>query len=273
MKVLDPLYRNINYAADISYITNTFITEYDMSKANINVLYLKGFLDKSTYDYLYQSERMVRQRFIGMMERDNSEVTKAKQEGIVEAKKMLFEANNIQDYEVLMILNDAVFIINRSLQTTDFGMIKFMPKNLYTSYYKINTSLCKLDMFYYYNSMNKAEVLDIKGISDSVLPLHENAFYQALKDIFYTIQVEGIEVAMRMLKDIYMQYITLQLPVEYYRKFDSESQYHFKFFTKLFTGYSTDTATDDMKSMLDISYNLQILIELQKILVSLYFNR
>jgi hypothetical protein len=267
------LYEYINYTADISYLTNTFITEYDISKANINVLYLKGVIDKPTYDYLYQSERMVRQKFVGMLQRDNKEVTKALQSGIIEAKKALFEANDIQDHEILMILNDAVFVINRQLQNTNFGMIQFMPKNIYTSFYRVNTPICKMDMLYYYSNINKEEYLDIKGLSDNVLPLHENAFYQALKDIFYSVQIDGVEVAMRMLKDIYMQYINLQLPVEYYRKFDNESQYHFKLFSRLSTGYTISQIDDSIKPMLDITYNLQILLEIQKILVSLYFNR
>ena len=33
------LYNEINYTSDISYLNNVFIYEYDISKANINVLY------------------------------------------------------------------------------------------------------------------------------------------------------------------------------------------------------------------------------------------
>lgn len=267
------LYEKMNYSADISYLTNTFITEYDISKANINVLYLKGVLDKPTYDYLYQSERMVRQTFVGKLQRDDKHVTKLLQQGIIEAKKALFEANNIQDHEILMIKNDAVFIINRSLRNIDFGMIKFMPKNTYTSFYKINTPVSKMEMLYYYSNINKEEYLDIKGLSDNVLPLHADYFYQALKDIFYSVQTNGIEVAMRMMKDIYMQYVTLQLPAEYYRKFDDKSDFHLNTFSRLSTGYSINQIDESMKSKLDITYNLHILMEIQKILVSIYFNR
>ena len=44
------LWENINYLAEISYLPNTLIYEYDISKANINVLYSKGVIDKKTYD-------------------------------------------------------------------------------------------------------------------------------------------------------------------------------------------------------------------------------
>ena len=42
------IYEETNYSAGINYLTNTFIREYDISKANINVLYSKGLLDKKT---------------------------------------------------------------------------------------------------------------------------------------------------------------------------------------------------------------------------------
>lgn len=267
------LYEEINYTADISYLTNTFITEFDISKANINILYLNKVIDEETYQYLYSAERMVRQKYVGMLQKNNPQITKVLQNGIIEAKKQLFTANNIQDYDVLMIKNDAVFVINRNLEYTDFGLIKFIPKNVYTSFYKIDNPIIKMEMLYYYSNIDKKEYLHIKGVSDSVLSLHKDYFYQVLKDIFYSVQTSGVETAMRMIKDIYIQYINYQLPSGYYRKFDNTSNYHFNSFSKLSTGYSIDNIDESMKSKLDISYNLHILMEIQKILISIYFNK
>ena len=42
------LYEKTNYTADISYLTNVFITEYDISKCNINVLYKYKAIDEQT---------------------------------------------------------------------------------------------------------------------------------------------------------------------------------------------------------------------------------
>ena len=85
------IYKRINYSADISYLLNSFICEYDLSKANINILYSKGVLDKDTYDWLYSAKRMVRQKYIGKLQQQNGEVIRILQAGIVEAKKMLFK--------------------------------------------------------------------------------------------------------------------------------------------------------------------------------------
>ena len=123
------LYDNINYTSGISYLDNTFIYEYDISKANINVLYSKKAIDKDTYDYLYNANRDTRQVYIGKLQKENKEIATILKAGIIEAKKWLFEANNIHDYEVLSIKNDAVFIINRVLNYTQFSIIEFKCKN------------------------------------------------------------------------------------------------------------------------------------------------
>lgn len=263
------LWQNVNYTSEVSYITNSFIYELDIQKANINVLYSKGVISKDIYDYLYNSERMARQVYVGKLQKD-PEVVKILKQGIIEAKQQLFLANNIQDYEVLSIKNDAVFMIGRIPENRDFGYIHFIPKNTYTGFYKA----LNLEMYYYYNPMKKEENLDVKGLGTKNIEMHTQYFYQFLKDLFYTVQCNGIEVALRLMKDYYMQYITLQLPVGHYRKFNPESDYHTKIKTNpVGTGFCIVNATDNQKPILDISYNLKILIELQKILNNIYFSK
>lgn len=267
------IYDNINYTADISYLTNTFITEYDISKANINILYTAGVISKDIYKYLYSAERMERQRYVGMLQKNNNGIVKILQKGIRDAKEKLFIENNIQNYEVLSIKNDAVFIISRKLNNTKFGIIEFVPKNIYTSFYKIDYKFIDLEFFYYYNNIDKSESLDIKGLSDKNRILHEDYFIQILKDIFYSMQMTGPEITLRMIKDIYNKYISLEFPIECYRKFNYDSTYHLTVYKNSDTGYWMNNPPDSFKPLLDISYNLQILIELQKLIISNYFNK
>lgn len=262
------LYDRVNYTADISYLTNVFIYEYDISKANINILYSKGVINKETYDFLYSAERMQRQVYVGKLCKDVN-VSNILKAGIIEAKKMLFEANNIQDRDVLSIKNDAVFIINRRLPNTKFGMINFIEKNIYTSFYKID----HLEFYYYYSNFSKEEYIDIKGISDDKIKLHEDHFLQILKDLFFSIQSNGPEISLQMLKDIYNEYVSLSLPVENYRNFDIKSMYHMNIFVNNNTGYYSDIILESQKSMLDITTNLKILLEIQKIIISIYFTK
>ena len=262
------LYNKVNYTTEISYLNNVFIYEYDISKANINVLFTKGVIDETTYNELFNSERMVRQVYVGKLCKD-IKINNILKEGIIEAKKMLFEANNIQDNEVLSIKNDAVFIINRQLKITSFGLINFKMKNVYTSFYKLNN----LEIYYYYNNVTQAEHIDIKGISDNKVARHENHFLQVIKDILYSIQINGPELTIKMIKDIYNEYITLNMPIGCYRSFDMNSEYHFKFISNTGVGYSTQFADESQKSMIDITTNLSIIMELQRIVISMFFTK
>lgn len=262
------MYNRINYLANISYLTNTMIYEYDLSKANINILLTKGLINKKTYDYLYNAERMVRQTYVGNLCKEEKYV-RAIQSGIIDAKKLLFESNNIQPYEVLSIKNDAIFIIGRELSNTKFGLYEFKCKHIYTSFYKIKN----LEMYYYYNTFNNDESIDIKGISDDKLELHKDYILQFFKDVFYVLQINGVSDAVLLLKDFYNQYITLSLDVNYYRKFDNTCMYHYKYSTFSKAGYNIESILEKDKNNIDITYNLSLLLELQKILQTITFTK
>ena len=263
------LYEEINYTSPIDYLYNNMVYEYDISKANINVLYSKGIIEKSVYNELFNAPRLIRQKYVGNLQKRNSEVTEALKMGILEAKKNLFDANKIKNHEVLSIKNDAVFIINRPLLVTKFGIIEFLCKHQYTSFFRVKN----LEMFYYYDKINEYETIDIKGINDTKLELHKDYFLQFLKDLFYTLQMDGVEIALRMLKDFYMDYITYNLDIEYYRTFNEDSIFHYKCNTVIGTGYSSIKALEENKQYLDISNNVSIMVELQKILMSIYFTK
>ena len=212
---------------------------------------------------------MTRQVYIGKLQKDNPNITKILQSGIIMAKKLFFQANDIQDYEVLSIKNDAVFLINKIPMICKFDNIEFKNKNKYTGFYKI----LNLEIYYYFNSITNEESIDVKGISDDKLEPHKNYFLQFLKDLFYTIQCNGIDIALRLLKDFYIQYVSLSLNSNYYRQFNSSGIFHFMIHTSMNTGFAIESINENEKHALDISCNLKILTELQKILISMYFDK
>ena len=63
---MDNLYDKKNYLNPIPYLFSD-IREYDISKANINILFAKGIIDEDKYKYLYNLPRMDRQYTIGNM--------------------------------------------------------------------------------------------------------------------------------------------------------------------------------------------------------------
>ena len=88
------------------------------------------------------------------------------------------------------------------------------------------------------------------------------------------IQTQGPEAAMRMLKEYYLDYINLRLPIGYYRNFNSVSDFKYNFTSMTGSTFAIQNATEDIdKKLIDISYNAMILAQFQKIIASMYFNK
>lgn len=246
------LYKEKNYTINIPYIFNQYIREYDISKANISILFSKGVINRELYNQLYYADRMIRQVYIGNMIKYNPKIQEVLNEGIIEAKQKLFEANGITDNDIVSIKNDAVFVLNKAPNILEFGDIKFVHKNTYTSFMRIN----ELEIYYGYNF--NYEVIDIKGIKDTDLELYHTDFLNIIIDIFRCIQKNGAEVALRYMNYIINQYVNLELPINTYRRFRSSNDYLFNTYT---TAYGVHHLDDNMgnKRAIDINYNLNIL--------------
>ena len=108
------LYNEKNYTVNLGYLFNHYIREYDISKANINVLFAKGVIDQNLYTQLYNADRMARQVYIGMMIRNNEKIQEVLSSGIIEYKKRFFEANDIIDSDIISIKNKYSIILYRN---------------------------------------------------------------------------------------------------------------------------------------------------------------
>lgn len=261
---IDQFLQSQNYISSYNLILNSFIREYDLSKANINALYSRGIINKYKYDELYNADKNIREKVIGLMIRKDPNIYKEIQNGIMDAKYKLLIENNIEPEDIVSIKNDAVFVKNHKLNYTRFGLMDFKLKNTYTLFIKIN----RYEFYYYYNSYNNEEKLDIKGISDDKLKLHKEYFIDFLLALFNILQTEGIIQAVNMLKNFSISYIKRELPINYYRKFNSESD-----FTLIYdNNYWSSISVSDI-TLIDIRYNYEILRDLYSILLSYYFKK
>lgn len=255
------LYENMNYLSTYPFIINNYIREYDLSAANINALYTNGYFDKSTYDLFKSYDKKKREVEIGLLIKRDSRVYEIISSGIIDAKKLLFESNNIQDNEVLTIKNDAVFIISKELVNTVFGNYEFKCKNLYNTYLKI------LDLeIYYRDSLNSDDIFfDIKGISDDKLYLH-TAMVSLISEVCYRVQRYDKHDNIKFIMNIYENFLYRRLPIEYYRNLDSFSKYTI---INNIGIYSLDNISNDMINIISIDRNLSILRELIWIISSM----
>lgn len=262
------LYQNINYSAKVDYLISVYIREYDISKANINILLKYKAISLEDYNYYYSLDRDSRQKQIGLLQLSNPIIKDTLKNGIIEAKKYFFEANDIQDYEILAIKNDAIFLINKIAQYTQFDNILFNCKNVYTSFYRLSNK----EYYYLYDPINKIENLDIKGIKKDALFYHKQYFLDFILTIFETAQTSQIDDVISILKNFYIQYINKSLDIRYYRRFDAESVFELPNISK-YTTFKAASLSQKYLDNVDISYNLNILTQLIKIYSGIYFQK
>lgn len=212
------LYKKTNYLAPLTMVQNR-ITEYDIQAANITMLRQAHKVKPSTLAEIEALPKHDRQVIIGkMMKRDKS-IKNTIYRGIIRAKQALFEANGVQDNEVLAIKNDAVFIIGRKLKTTQFGEVIFRPKHTYSLYLNIEGT-----EFYY---DGKAGSITVKGISDTIVEDsdHQNGIVIFFRTVMKCLVLDRKDALRRYLIEFSEAYKSRELPIQYYKEFNSENVY------------------------------------------------
>lgn len=253
-----------NFTKDISFLINRNIYEYDISKANINILLHANVIDNKTYTRLYNASREERQKEVGIMILKDSNIYNIINTNIKNMRNKLIEVNNIYDDDILSAKNDALFIIDKKPKITKFDNIEFVLKNVYTSFYKIDS----LELYYFCDTANGIEKLDVKGIADNALVKHNEYLLDFFKALFETIQY-NINDAVIMLRQFYTDYINNKLDVGYYRNFDSSSMYTLNVYNNIYNSISPPSSIEYINK----DYNLNILRDMWQIVSHIVLNK
>jgi len=260
------LYTSVNFTRDIPII-RTSIYEYDIAKANISVLLNRGRISLATYKYLYGLDNMARKVIIGKMERENPDLTKEKQLGITQAKQYLFEANGIEDHEVISIKNDAVFV-TRELEHTEYNHAKFTLRNTFELFMRA----LKLEFYYHDDFLTDNNILVIKGVNDEKLALHEDYLMEFFRQLLARyLRWSTPTSAITLLRDFYESYTARELDIGFYRDLKTGS---FIINTESMI-YNYDLLIPDpsMIDLININDNTAILRSIARNLYAVYFRR
>lgn len=267
---MNPVWNNTKYTAfHIDFIVGNTIREYDISKANISILRDKNIISDDQYFYYFNLPKQQREREIGILSISSEKIKNTIKQGIIDAKRSFIMNNHLEENDILAIKGDAIFVIGNKTMNTQIGnYTKFRLSNEYTSFYKITPFI---EIYYSYIPYKDIEIFDAKGMEKS-LYLHQYYMMDYLCSLFYIAQVFGVEEAIKSLNDFHDKYISRQLDIGYYRRFDSNSNYDILPFPgQMDTTYFKANIWTDLESV-DISYNASILRTLQRIYATIYFN-
>lgn len=250
-----------NFVSPLRYISGR-IVEYDIKAANVSILFAKGKISQDKYNYLMNLPKQIREVEVGLMIKADSSYYNTISEGIKEYKVKLGEANNINEYQIVRIANDAVYINTPlDLKYTLFDdIVLFKQKSISDVMITIN----KINVFITF--VDNSVSIDVKGLGDNY-KLHTNGILNIISTIVYMVERSSIEDAIRFLSEFIDDYINHRVAIDYYREFNSDSMYTIVMNDYCYRLY--DVSPDYVQYM-DISCNLYILRDLWSIILSLY---
>ena len=234
---------------------NCSIVEWDIRAANVSISREFGLLPESVIDRIASQHKSKRERSIGLIMRKNKEFTKALEDKFDEVMQIFLEQNNLDiDWDVLSIRRDAAFVINKEIKKPFVGKhIEFRPKGVYSHHIYLKAHKAKdLDIYV-------GNDIDIKGISDELLPLHKDGMINFIKEICKCMGVDDNKKSLNELfADFVLAYKKRELPYDYYREFNVTSNYRVNLYGNEVMMEHIDS--DEFLEMTDISYNYEKVI-------------
>lgn len=250
-----------NYNAPIEYLFDVHIVEYDISKANISILRDADRISQEEYDYLFQADRSTRQVEIGLKIRRDKSLQEVLNIGLENARRALSDRLNVEDQNVLHIIKDAMFLIfpmgtatPMEIQISDH--VRFTVRGIYSNYLRLNRLV---HVYHTYNIMTgMIDSFRIRGIGEEMQAKHRDYFTSMIIDILNARQANGFKAAYDVCHKHYMALVNRTCNVECAREFNAQSLFSLKFESQ-FSSFKADYLSENTITMVDPSYNLELL--------------
>ena len=262
------LWERKQWITDVPVILNNNIYEYDIRAANVNMMYAYGIISPGEFYNYLNMDKHIREVSVGLLQKRQKAQTGTNKigtlinEGIKECKRLLFEANGIEDSNVVRVASDAVYVMSEcpypiTTVVLNNHHVVFKVKGPYRSMLKLN------NVVIFFSLLADAYDVDVKGINDNLVHLHSD-FLSFLCQIIECMEHGDRDGTMRIYKDYYEAYINRELPINHYREFNSNSC-----FRLINSNVGTMYIDQSIIDLIDISYNNFILRELYRIILTM----
>ena len=153
---------------------NSKIIEYDLYHANTSLMRFYNLCPTKLIDKIDSLTKMSREVYVGKLQRDNKEFSKALMKSFDDAMKLFLDTNGITEDNIISIKKDAAFVVNKKVVQTDFDCLHFRPKNEYIGY-----ALIGLYEIYFKSNGEDAWLSEFEGVvrSDGLILLSPGNIY------------------------------------------------------------------------------------------------
>lgn len=265
---MNNLYLQSTYVAKYDFLINRDIREYDISKANISILYSLGLISKSKYEYYKSLPKQQREISLGLLQRDNKKIRDGLKNGFIQYRKQFIESNDIHEDDILYIDKDSITTIDHPCDITKMNnIVEFKYKKQYTSFYNINGI-----HLLYYNKHNEESFRLKYANQEALMKTHMGYFLDIILTIAYSGEHDSIIDTINLIRSMYSMYVNKQFDIGFYREFNYNNK--FKFIQPSYNSpyiYYSDIIDSRNLQYLDISWNLSLIQRFYKIFMTLYF--
>lgn len=199
----------------INFLHGESIVEWDMKSANLSLIRYYHLAQQSTIERIEKMDKVHRQIYVGKMCQKSVDFTQALEKAFDDIIELFLTSNELdRDQDVISIRKDAVFVRNRHVDHSTFGdVVNFRPKGQYSGY-------LRLPKYEFYHAQDR---IDVKGLTDDLLPLHRAGVLQFIQDVFE--ESHDWTELNRYLKEYSKAYKERLLPYDAYREFNENSKY------------------------------------------------
>lgn len=229
---------------NIPFIHHESIEEWDIRSANTSLMRYYNLADPKIISKFDKMEKRDREPAVGLYSKKNKEFAIALEKAFTDIVGEFLNANSLDaENDIVSIKKDAVFVRNKEIQQSEFGdgVVKFIKKNSYSGCLLIPNY-----EFYY----TKDSIIDVKGVSDDALNLHQDGML-ALVSLMMQESYNWIELN-QFMKEYAIAYKTRQLPFNAYREFTSLSKFRVNLYGN---EVMMDEIDEELLECTDISYN------------------
>lgn len=245
---------------------NSSIIEWDMKRAGPSLIKEFGLLPKDEIEQLELLPKLDCDIAIGKRQIKDKIFSSRLEQAFTDSMNLFLDSNGIdREIDVISIKKDACFVINKKITHSDFGKyIHFVNKNQYHAYMHIHP----LEMYFKRNGE-----VDIKGLvgdkkkRTEIIKLHEDGMINFL---FYVVELaEKTNLHPKhmnsFLHDFVNMYKRKELEFDYYREFNIESRFRYRFAG---AEVMADHIDESMLQKVDITYNyINIILPVINLLV------
>lgn len=225
------------------------ITEWDMKSGNTSILREFSLIPEKKIERIEQMSRELRQKEVGLLQRKDTALASKLENGFDEIMNRFIEMNELEEDDIISIKRDAIFIRSRTPKYQTIGQhCTFRPKGVYNAF-------LLLDGKEFYMT---SESFDIKGFNDDKVSLHNNGIlsyvHAFLEDFDY--DMKGLN---QYCKEFVSAYKKKELPIEFYREFNFDSQFRILDHTGQ-NWYGVESIDESMMDRLIIGYNYEHIV-------------